>query len=363
MSAVNVTVITYGNLQQLSIFYVNGSSQANPSTVASAPEISIEKICAEVNQSQKQGVHHPQNCVMAMVSSSGYAQVPNFSVPAIHNPNYYQQVFGNFGQSQPIPGPSAGLPSIGYLPAHDQYAQEHEQRAKMVYSTVGLNSAIGMVDILAISTYAASNKNEYEHILALKEGTQVQSDVLPADIIAHVKSVLSPSLVKIWNGFVFNFDSMVVQKEAMFMDLSNASVSSLLPYFDNCFMTIRAKDKVTVFKAPKKPTEFLLIIDAGQWEAAGHFLDIKYANEQAQSSTFCSSLTHQSSGQPVVPKLKSVAQVRKSESSVNKDNVSTHSVNSNKRKATEDLVSIDSDSGDISTITLFKTQFAMVASG
>ncbi|PPQ82505.1 hypothetical protein CVT25_007075 [Psilocybe cyanescens] len=80
---------------------------------------------------------------------------------------------------------------------------------------------------------------------------------------------------------------MVVREEATFTDLANPSVSPLLPYFGDLFVTIRAKDKVEVFKPPKKPIEFLLIVNADQWAAADNFdsvrLEVKYVKAQAQS--------------------------------------------------------------------------------
>ena len=127
------------------------------------------------------------------------------------------------------------------------------------------------------------NKHSSLRSQTLKEGTRVCSDSLPVDIITHIKGVLAPSLHKLWTGFKFNFDALVVREEATFTDLANPSISPLLPYFDKRFITIRPKDKVEVFKPPKKPIEFLLIIDSEQWEAAEDFLDLAYTQRQAPS--------------------------------------------------------------------------------
>lgn len=108
------------------------------------------------------------------------------------------------------------------------------------------------------------------------------STLRPLQIIHLVKSNLLSPLSKFRPGFLWNLNDLVVREKSTWEDVGKAHDLNA-PYFGDRFLTSSvgssksgAKNR-DVFKAPKAPIEFVLIIDAAQWlEADEHEVFISF---------------------------------------------------------------------------------------
>lgn len=82
-----------------------------------------------------------------------------------------------------------------------------------------------------------------------------------------VLDTMKPKLIDATQGFQFDWDRLIVRDVAGWINL--AEEAPYHPYFyDRCLSSssTKAKDKTRVFKRPKNPFIFALVIGARQWD-------------------------------------------------------------------------------------------------
>ena len=103
-------------------------------------------------------------------------------------------------------------------------------------------------------------------------------DAPAADIVTKVFNLLSPHLKASYPGFSFTWSSMVVRELKLWKDLHR--ITSMEPYFGDCFMQMKGRSKTKKFYAPTKLIDFVLIVDTAQWIAMETYrLELSRANK------------------------------------------------------------------------------------